>query len=53
MVTTETLITVTYKRGGLIRDKNGSQKMNKVKKEKQITLILHVDDLMMSCEENF
>ena len=27
--------------------------MCKVKKEKQITVIWHVDDLMMSCEDNF
>ena len=27
--------------------------MHKVKKEKQITVIWHVYDLMMSCEDNF
>ena len=27
--------------------------MRKVKEEKQITVIWHVDDLMMSCEDNF
>ena len=27
--------------------------MCKVKQEKQITVIWHVDDLMMSCEDNF
>ena len=27
--------------------------MYKVKKEKQITLIWYVDDLMMSCEDSF
>ena len=53
MVTTETLVPVTYKRGIIIRDKNGSKKMYKVKEEKQITVIWHVDDLMMSCEDNF
>ena len=53
MVTTETLVTVTNKRGRIIRDKNGSNKMYKVKEEKQITVIWHVDDLMMSCKDNF
>ena len=53
MVTTETLVPVTDKRGRIIRDKNGSKKMCKVKEEKQITVIWHVDDLMMSCEDNF
>ena len=52
MVTTETLVPVTDKRGRIIRDKNGSKKMYKVKEEKQITVIWHVDDLMMSCEDN-
>ena len=27
--------------------------MHKIKEEKQITVIWHVDDLMMSCEDNF
>ena len=53
MVTTETLVPVTDKIGRIIRDKNGSKKMYKVKEEKKITLIWHVDDLMMSCEDNF
>ena len=53
MVTTETLVPVTYKRGRIIRDKNGSKKMCKMKEGKQITVIWHVDDLMMSCEDNF
>ena len=53
MVTTETLVPVTDKRGKIIRYKNGSKKIYKVKEEKQITVIWHVDDLMMSCEDNF
>ena len=53
IVTTENLVPVTDKRGRIIRDKNGSKKMYKVKEEKQITVIWHVDDLMMSCEDNF
>ena len=53
MVTTETVVTVTDKRGRIIRDKNGSNKMCKVKEEKEITVIWNVDDLMMSCEDNF
>ena len=53
MVTTETLVPVTDKRGRIIRDKNGSKKMYKVKEEKKITVIWHVDDLMMSYEDNF
>ena len=53
MVTTETLVPVIDKRGRIIRDKNGSKKMYKVKEEKQITVIWHVDDLMMYCEDNF
>ena len=53
MVTTETVSSMIDKRGRIIRDKNGSKKMRKVKEEKQITVIWHVDDLMMSCEDNF
>ena len=53
MVTNETLVPVIDKRGRITRDKNGSKKMCKVKDEKQITVIWHVDDLMMSCEDNF
>ena len=53
MVMTETLVPVTDKRGRIIRDKNVSKKMCKVKEEKKITVIWHVDDLMMSCEDNF
>ena len=53
MVTTETVVPVIDKKGRIIRNKNGSKKMCKVKEEKQITVIWHVDDLMMSCEENF
>ena len=53
MVTTETLVPVTDKIGRIIRDNNGSKKMYKLKEEKQITVIWHVDDLMMSCEDNF
>ena len=53
MVTTETLVPVTDKRGRIIQDNNGSKKMYKVKEEKQITVIWNVDDLMMSCEDNF
>ena len=34
MVTTETLVPVTDKKGRVIRDKNGSNKMYKVKEEK-------------------
>ena len=44
---------VVDKKGSIIRNKNGSKKMLKVKEEKQITLIWHVDNLMMSCEDNF
>ena len=53
MVTTETLVSVTDKRGRIIRDKNGSKKMYKVKEEKQIRVIWYVDDLMISCEDKF
>ena len=53
MVTTETLVPMTDKRGRIIQDKNGSNKMCKVKEEKEITVIFHVYDLMMSCEDNF
>ena len=53
MVTTETLVPVIDKRERIIRDKNGSNKLYKVKEEKQITVIWHVDDLMMYCEDNF
>ena len=53
MVTTETVVPVIDKKGRIIRNKNGSKKMCKVKEEKQITVIWNVDDLMMSCEENF
>ena len=53
MVTTETVVPVIDKKGRIIRNKNGSKKMCKVKEEKQITVIWHVDDLMISCEENF
>ena len=35
MVTTEMLVPVTDKRGRIIRDKNGSKKMYKLKEEKQ------------------
>ena len=48
MVTTETVVPVIDIRGRIIRDKNGSKKMCKVKEEKQITVIWHVDGLMMS-----
>ena len=53
MLTTETVLPVIDKRGRIIRDQNASKKMCKVKQGKQITVIWHVDDLMMSCEENF
>ena len=53
IVTTETVVPVIDKKGRIFRDKNGSKKMCKVKEEKQITTIWHVDDLMMSCEDNF
>ena len=53
MVNTQTLVPVIDKKGRIIRDKNGSKKMCKVKEEKRITVIWHVDDLMMSCEDNF
>ena len=53
MVTTETVVPVIDKRGRIIRDNNGSKKMCKVKGGKQIFVIWHVDDLMMSCEDNF
>ena len=53
MVTTVTVVQVINKKGRIIQNKNGSKKMCKVKKEKQITVIWHVDDLMMSCEDDF
>ena len=53
MVMTETVVPVIDKKGRTIRNKNGSKKMRKVKGGKQITVIWHVDDLMMSCEDNF
>ena len=53
MMMTETVFPVIDKKGRTIRNKNGSKKMRKVKEEKQITVICHVDDLMMSCKENF
>ena len=53
MVTTETVVPVIDKRGRIIRDKNVSKKMCKVKEGKQITVIWHVDDLMISCKEKF
>ena len=50
----ETVVPVIdKKKGRTIRNKNGSKKMRKVKEEKQIMLIWHVDYLMMSCEDNF
>ena len=53
MVMTETVVPVIDKKGSATRNKNGSKKMSKVKKEKQIMVVWHVDDLMMSCEDNF
>ena len=53
MVTTETVVPVLDKKGRIIRNKNGSKKMFKVKEEKQITVIWHVDDLIMYCKDNF
>ena len=53
MVMTETVVPVIDKKGKTIRNKNGSKNMRKVKEEKQITAIWHVDDLMMSGEDNF
>ena len=53
MVTTETVVPVIDKKGRMIRNKNGSKKMCKLKEEKQFTVIWYVDDLMMSCKENF
>ena len=53
MVKTETVVPVIDKKGRIIRDKNGSKKICKVKEEKQITVILHVGYLMMSCEDKF
>ena len=53
MATTETVVPVIDKKGRIIQNKNGSKTMCKVKEEKQITVIWHVDDLMMSCEYNF
>ena len=53
IVTTETVVPMIDKKGRIIRYKNGSKNMCKVKEEKQITVIWHVDDLMMSCKENF
>ena len=53
MVMTETVVLVIDEKGRSIRNKNGSNKMHKVKEEKQITVAWHVDDLMMSCKDNF
>ena len=53
MVTTETVVPVIDKKGRITRDKNGSKKMCKVKEEKQIMVIWHVDGLMMFYEDNF
>ena len=53
MVTTETVVPVIDKRGRIIRDKDVSKNICKVKEEKKITAIWHVDDLMMSYEDNF
>ena len=53
MVTTERVVLVIDKMGRIIQDKNGSKKMCKLKEEKQITVIWHVDDLMMFCKDNF
>ena len=53
MVTTDTVVTVIDKKVRIIRNKNGSKKMCKMKEEKQITVIWHVDDLMMSSDDNF
>ena len=53
MVMTETVVPVINKNGIAIQNKNGSKKMRKVKEEKQITVIWYLDDLMMSCKDNF
>ena len=53
IVTTETVVPVLDKKGRIIRDKNGSKEMCKVKEEKLITVIWHVDDSMMSWKETF
>ena len=47
MVMTETVVPVIDETGRAIQNKNGSKKMRKVKEEKQITVVVHVDDLMM------
>ena len=52
-VMTETFMPVIDKKGRAILNNNGSKKMHKVKEKKQITVIWHVNDLMMSCEDNF
>ena len=53
MVMTETVGPVIDENGRAIKKKNRSKKMRKVKEEKQITVVWHVDDLMMSCKDNF
>ena len=53
MVITETVLPVIDKKGRATRNKNESKKMRKVKEEKQIRVVFHVDDLMMSCEDHF
>ena len=53
MVMTETVVPVIDKKGRAIQNKNGSNKMRKVKEEKQITVIWHVDDLIILCKDNF
>ena len=53
IVMTETIVQLIDKIGSTIRNKNGSKKMQKMKEGKKITVIWHVDDLMMSCEDKF
>ena len=53
IVMTETVVPLLDEKERIIRYNNGSKKMCKVKEGKQITVIFHVDELMMSCEDNY
>ena len=53
MVMIKTVVPAVDKKGRVIRNKNGSKKIRKVKEEKQITVVWNVDYLMMSCRDNF
>ena len=52
MVETVESVPILNKDGLQARDKKGWAKMEKVVKEKQLTVIWHVDDLMASCEDD-